>query len=179
MACRPGLVAVLGLTPLLLTVGSVTTKPNDKVPRHTVVKVAVARGAWGPHATPPTGSYADARAGSQRYEITVSSNQRLFTGWLYFIYQDGRTSLVFHYRAQATSGPTFIMRTDASPQPFTIGSRPPLPQAGSEPLPAGEALPGNYSHNTIVLSHCASYLYWANAAHTPRPASCTFSRIRG
>lgn len=156
MASRPELVVLLAL---LVTVGSLTAQPEDKVPRYIAVKVAAARGAWGPHATPPTGAYADARAGSPRYEITVSSNERFFAGWLYFIYQDGRTTLVFHYRAQATSGSTFIMRTNASPESFSIGSRPSFPQAGSEPLPAGEALPEDYSHNAIVLSHCAPYLY--------------------
>src|SRR6266568_2156278 len=62
----------------------------------------------------PEGDYVDGLAGTPHYVLTVSRATAGFVGWLYFVYQDGRTSVMFHYAARAQDDGTFTFQTDAA-----------------------------------------------------------------
>jgi hypothetical protein len=122
------------------------------------------------------GAYVDESTNKPHYVLTVAGGPSTVSGWLYFVYQDGRTSLVFHYHGTLTSG-TLTLNTvaSASPFPYNGAGHPPFPQAGSQPISAGQQYTASYSRNEFVLSNCGSYLYWANKADYTPSLSCTFT----
>ena len=141
-------------------------------------------GASSPHAAGPvSGYYADGPADAPRYVLSVSISTAVtpgehLTGWLFFVYQDGHVSPIFHYSTSVNeTGSTyqFALVTDTTTQSFPYGSPPPFPQAGSQPIPVGREFSATYASGTLTLSDCGAYLYWADAAHSSKAMSCTFS----
>ena len=101
---------------------------------------------------------------------------------MFFVYQDGRVSEVFHYHSTHVTADLLLavsMVTDDPIQPVPFNNPPPFPQAGTALIPPGRAFAGVYGGTTtgtaMTLGNCAGYLYWANRAHTPRPLSCSFA----
>ncbi|MGH9054389.1 MAG: hypothetical protein ACRDYY_00760 [Acidimicrobiales bacterium] len=101
-----------------------------------------------------------------------------FTGWLFFVYQDGRVSEVFHYDANTAAGGAFTLQTNASTEAFSTFTKgvslPPFPQAGATPIGPGHTYSGTYGNGTLTLTGCGAYLYWANPARDVPLESCTF-----
>jgi hypothetical protein len=155
------------------TTGGTTTSTTGGTTTSTSVE-ATTTTTTAPSVTVASGTYVDAAA-APGYVMTVNSTSNGFVGWLYFVYQEGTTSEVFHYSGHVSADGTLTVQTDTAAQAFSIGSAPPFPQAGSTPIPAGNVFSGTYSQNTIVLPNCGSYLYWATSAHLSEPLSCSFS----
>lgn len=102
----------------------------------------------------PSGDYLDGPIGTPHYVMTVIDMPYGFAGKLYFLYQDGRTSAPFTFTAQVSPAGTFTLTTNS-----------------------GATHPGTYSHNTLTLTRCGSYLTRAsttNPGNSP-PQSCTFN----
>ena len=118
------------------------------------------------------GYWSDGVVGVPRYVLSVSGSGAAKSGWLYFVYQDGRTSPVSHYHLSG-SGTDITLVTDQAPAPFAVGSPPAFPQAGSTPMAAGRSLPASLSGATLSLTGCGGYLYWV--AHAV--ASCVFHYV--
>jgi hypothetical protein len=130
----------------------------------------------GPWSVPLQGGYyTDGAAGTPHYDLTVNPVTGGFTGWLFFVYQDSRVSVLFHYTAAAKSDGTFTLTTDTTsrPFPFTYQS-PPFPQVGSAAIGVGRHFTGAYAASIMSLDGCQSYLYWANPANLSSDA-CTFT----
>jgi hypothetical protein len=149
-------------------------------PSTPVVPPSASPGATGVAAALPTGNYADGAAGTPHYVLRVDSTSPTeFTGWVYFLYQDGRTAAIFHYSATGQAAGAFSLKTDTSTQSFPVGtpsSQATGGQAGSSPIPAGLTYSGTYQADTVVLSNCGVYLYWATVHSGSGPAmSCTFT----
>jgi hypothetical protein len=124
----------------------------------------------------PSGNYDDATANLPRYIITIRTNPSGFIGWLYVMYQDGRTNPIFHYIAVAHRDGTFTLQTDAASQPFNMGIPGDPSHVGSAPIAPGMTASGTYHQSNITLDNCGSYLYWAGStASDGHPFSCSFS----
>jgi len=127
-----------------------------------------------------TGYYSDGPTGTPRYDLIISrpggaAPGSSVSGWLFFIYQDGRVSVLGHFTASARGDGTMTFVTDTTSQPFPFAYQSPgSGQAGGIPIDAGQSFAGTYSSGTITLAGCQTYLYWANAAHSPIAESCTF-----
>ena len=128
----------------------------------------------------PVGDYWDGPEGTPHYVLTVDQvSSVIFSGWIYFVYQDGRIAPVLHYSATTGATGSVVLRSDASPSRFPLG--PGVVQAnegqpGSSPVPAGLSYPGTYRTNTVILSYCSAFLYWAAPHPGAGPAqSCTFT----
>lgn len=123
-----------------------------------------------------------------RYVLQVAKSGSGYGGWIFFVYQDGRTSPVLHYSATVSSNGAFTIHTDQARQPFGIGVPPPFPEAGTGMVPPGNTYSGKAEHptasssspgssssaSTITLNSCGNYLYWARPG-SPVDESCTFS----
>ena len=118
------------------------------------------------------GYWSDGVVGVPRYVLSVSGSGAAKSGWLYFVYQDGRTSPVSHYHLSG-SGTYMTLVTDQAPARFAVGSPPAFPQAGSTPMAAGRSLPASLSGGTLSLTGCGGYLYWV--AHAV--ATCVFHYV--
>lgn len=123
----------------------------------------------------PEGNYLDGPDGAPHYVLTVSKTATGFGGWLYFVYQDGRTAPMFHYNARARGDRTFTLQTDSSGQPFNVGTPANEGQAGSSPVPQRQTYQGTYVGNSVTLLDCGSYLYWATTHGYGPPQSCAFT----
>lgn len=123
-----------------------------------------------------SGAYIDESITRPHYVLTVAGGSATVSGWLYFVYQDGRTSVIFHYHGTSDHG-TLTLNTavSASPFPYNGAGHPPFPQAGSQPISAGQQYTASYSGNELLLKNCGSYLYWANQANYTPALSCRFS----
>lgn len=150
------------------TLGSVTTTSTTNAPVTTTTSTVNG-------GTLATGDYADSPS-APHYVLTVNANPAGFVGWLYFVYQDGRTSETFHYNASTNPDGTFVLHTDTPSAPFSVGRPPPYPQAGSSTIPPGNTYTGTDRDNTVRLDNCGTYLYWASPSNTSgSPASCIFT----
>ena len=118
------------------------------------------------------GYWSDGVVGVPRYVLSVSGSGAAKSGWLYFVYQDGRPSPVSHYHLSG-SGTDMTLVTDQALAPFAVGSPPAFPQAGSTPMPAGRSLPASFFGASLSLTGCGGYLYWV--AHAV--ASCVFHYV--
>ncbi|HET6915275.1 MAG TPA: hypothetical protein VFH56_04230 [Acidimicrobiales bacterium] len=124
-----------------------------------------------------TSFYIDGARGTPHYVLSVTSTSTGLSGWMFFVYQDGHVSDIFHYHSTGTTPGVLdavTMITDTSDQVFPYGNPPPGPQAGSQPVPPGRTFNGTYG-STFALSDCGAYLYWANPANSSKPMSCTFT----
>jgi len=100
----------------------------------------------------------------------------VFSGWLFFVYQDGRVTVLSHYTAAARGDGTFTLATDTTSQPFPFAYQSPGPGgAESAPIGPGHSYSGTYGAGVITLADCQSYLYFASPANTPVAQSCTFT----
>jgi hypothetical protein len=124
---------------------------------------------------PSAGEYFDGPIGAPHYALTVATHPGGFGGWMFFVYQDGHTSEILHYNALTSSSGNFTLTSDTPPGALPFGSPPAFPQAGSSPIGPGKTFAGGFVGNSITLSNCGSYLYWAGPAGGSSPDSCTFT----
>ncbi len=164
-------------TPLTVAPRSTASPPTTSTPATSSPTSSTTTPTTAPSSAPtvvPSGDYVDGQAGTPHYVLTVATTSAGFSGWMFFVYQDGHTSELFHYHADWQSQDTLTVHTDSTTLPFPFYDPPPYPEAGSQPISPGRSLPGTYHDQTLTLTGCSSYLYWADPSNTARPSSCSF-----